>query len=293
MKTKSFISEDIARQIRQIEIYTRRLLSGSLVGDTRSAIKGTGYEFDQIREYSMGDDIRFIDWNASARMNNLLIKQYVEERSRTILFAVDVSKSEFYGSDCPKREITAQIASALALVASYGNDRVGLLLFSDEVELFIPPSRARYHVHEIMEKLFTFEPKHTNTNISSALSYLAKLKIRDGVVFLVSDFIDSTLSSHLSLVSKKYDLIAVRYLDSLEKKLPSVGFLTIEDIETGAEIELDMRKDGAQRIAHFLDDRVIEQNKLFRKHGVELLEITPEKPFIADIIRFFARRMRY
>lgn len=294
MKNRSFISDEVRRKIRQIEIYTRRLLTGSLVGDTRSAIKGTGYEFDQIREYSIGDDIRFIDWNASARMNTLLIKQYIEERSRTVFLAVDISKSEFFGSSHEtKRDRAAQLASALALVASYGNDRVGLLLFSDEVEFFLPPGRGRFHVQSLMETLFTYEPKKERTQISAALAHLARLKVRDGVVFLVSDFIDSDFSTYLPLISRKYDLIAVRSLDKLETHLPAVGFLTIEDIETGHEIEVDMRANGVGAIAHFLKSRVVKQDKLFKKYGIDVLEIADDRPFIADVVRFFRRRMRY
>lgn len=294
MENRSFISDDITRKIRQIEIYTRRLLTGSMVGDTRSAIKGTGYEFDQIREYTVGDDIRFIDWNASARMNTLLIKQYVEERSRTVFLAVDISKSEFFGSAHEtKREITAQLASVLALVASYGNDRVGLLLFSDEVEFFLPPGRGKFHVHKLMETVFTYQPKKERTQISAALAHLARLKVRDGVIFLVSDFIDSDFSTYLPLVARKYDCIAVRCLDKHETKLPSVGFLTIEDIETGVEIEVDMRSNGASAVTDFLEGRVAEQNKLFKKYGIDLLEIADDRPFIADVVRFFRRRMRY
>lgn len=294
MKNRAFISDEVRRNIRQIEIYTRRLLTGSMVGDTRSAIKGTGYEFDQIREYSLGDDIRFIDWNASARMNTLLIKQYVEERSRTVFLAVDISASEFFGSSSEtKRDRAAQLASVLALVASYGNDRVGLLLFSDQVEFFLPPGRGKFHVQNLMEILFTYEPKKERTQISDALAHLARLKVRDGVVFLVSDFIDSDFGTYLPLISRKYDLIAVRSLDKLEKHLPAVGFLTIEDIETGAEIEVDMRAHGAGAIAHFLETRVVEQNKLFKKYGIDLLEIADDRPFIADVVRFFRRRMRY
>lgn len=294
MKNRTFISDEVRRNIRQIEIYTRRLLTGSMVGDTRSAIKGTGYEFDQIREYSLGDDIRFIDWNASARMNTLLIKQYVEERSRTVFLAVDISKSEFFGSAHEtKRDRAAQLASVLALVASYGNDRVGLLLFSDQVEFFLPPGRGKFHVQNLMEILFTYEPKKERTQISAALAHLARLKVRDGVVFLVSDFIDSDFGTYLPLISRKYDLIAVRSLDKLEKLLPAVGFLTIEDIETGTEIEVDMRAHGAGAIAHFLETRVVEQNKLFKKYGIDLLEIADDRPFIADVVRFFRRRMRY
>lgn len=294
MERRSLMSDETARKIRQIEIYTRRLLTGSMVGDTRSAIKGTGYEFDQIREYAVGDDIRFIDWNASARMNTLLVKQYVEERTRTIFLAIDVSKSEYFGSSsATKREVAAELASVLALVASYGNDKVGLLLFSDEVEYFLPPSKGKFHVHKLMEQLFSFQPKKERTQISAALAHLARLKVRDGVVFLISDFIDSDFSTYLPLISRKYDCIAVRCLDKNETQLPPVGFITIEDIETGTEIEIDIRKNGAGIISNFLENRISQQNKMFKKYGIDVLEIADDRPFLADVVRFFRRRMRY
>lgn len=288
------ISEEITRKIRQIEIYTRRLLIGSMVGDTRSAIKGTGYEFDQIREYVVGDDIRFIDWNASARMNTLLVKQYIEERSRTVFLAVDVSKSEFFGSvSTTKRDVCAQLASALALVSSYGNDRVGLILFSDEIEYVLPPGQGRNHVRALMEAVFGYEPKKEKTQISAALAHLARLKVRDGIVFLISDFIDSDFTTYLPIVARKFDCIAVRCLDTRETNLPAVGFLTVEDIETGSEVVIDVRSKGAQVICNYLANRVIEQNNVFRKYGIDVLEVAENRPFVADIIRFFRRRMRY
>lgn len=287
-------SEEINRKIRQIEIYTRRLLTGSMVGDTRSAIKGTGYEFDQIREYVVGDDIRFIDWNASARMNTLLVKQYTEERLRTIFLAVDVSKSEFFGSSqTTKRDLVAQLASALALVASHGNDRVGLILFSDEIEYVLPPGQGAHHVQALMQAVFGYAPKKDRTQISVALAHLAKLKVRDGIVFLISDFIDSDFTTYLPVVARKYDCIAVRCLDEKEVSLPSVGFLTIEDIETGQEVVIDARTVGAHAISNYLAHRVTEQNKLFKKYGIDVLEVAENRPFVADLVRFFRRRMRY
>jgi len=294
MAYKSVVSEEVSRKIRQIEIYTRRLLTGSMVGDTRSAIKGTGYEFDQIREYVVGDDIRFIDWNASARMNTLLIKQYIEERSRTIFLAVDVSKSGYFGSaTTTKRDVAAQLASALALVASFGSDRVGLILFSDEVEYVLPPGQGSFHVRTLMEQLFSYEPKKDRTQISSALAYLARLKVRDGIVFLISDFIDADFTSYLPVIARKYDCIAVRCLDAREMQLPAVGFLTIEDIETGQEVVIDARAKGSRILSDYLANRVAEQNKLFRKYGIDVLEVAEDRPFIADMVRFFRRRMRY
>ncbi len=288
------ISPEIRKKIRHIQIYTRRLLSGSLVGDSRSALKGTGFEFDQIREYQLGDDIRFIDWKASARMNKVLVKQYIEERSRIVFLVVDVSRSSLFGSsDNSKQDVIAQIASVLALVSEYGKDHVGLILFSDEVELYIPPNRGSYHVHNIMQQMFSWQSKKKSTKITSAFKHLLQLKKKNAVVFLISDFIDEQLDEYLVQVSKMYDLVAVRCLDKNEKVLPAVGFLTVQDIETGDYIELDMRKKN-NMVDTFLNQRVENQNKLLKKYGIDLLEVSPSKrDFICDVIRFFRKRMQY
>jgi uncharacterized protein (DUF58 family) len=289
------VSPDIIRKIKQLEILTRRLLNGSLVGDSRSAIKGTGFEFDQIREYNFGDDIRFIDWKASARNNKLLVKQYIEERSRTIFLVVDVSHSSFFGSGVHnKHDRIAELASVLALVAQHGKGQVALLLFSDEVEEYVPPGNSLFHVHHIMERLLQFAPKRSRTNISAALAHVLKLKKNDAIVFLISDFIDDALDTYLGQVAKRHDLVAVRCLDNNEKVLPAVGFITVEDLETGELIELDVRNRRGNQVKHFLATRLQEQNKLFRKYGIDLFEVTPEKTdYLIDMIRFFARRMMY
>lgn len=293
MTRQRYITEDVLRKIKQIEIHTRRLLRSALVGDSRSAIKGSGLDFDQIREYQQGDDVRFIDWNASARMNNVLVKQYIEERSRVVLLAVDISGSADLGStDTLKHDIMAQVASVIALVTSSGKDRVGLILFSDDVELYLPPGRGRAHTHTIMEYVFGFKPKSRKTDISTALKKLASLKQRDAVVFIISDFIDDAINkSYLSVASRLYDLIAVRCLDPREHDLPSIGFLPIEDNETGQSMLLDLR--GKQGVHSFLHDRITAQNKVFKQYGVAILDVENNSSFIGDLIKFFRRRMRY
>jgi len=321
------LSPEIIKKIRQIEIATRRLLTGSLVGDSRSAVKGEGFEFDQIRDYQMGDDVRAIDWNSSARMDKLLVKQYIQERNRTVILAVDVSASTLFSSDdALKSDIIAQIASVLALVADYGKDTVSLLLFSDEIELFIPAGRGRQHVRLIMEKLFSYKAARKKTNLAVALDRLITLARSDGIVFLISDFIDMQITpvrpefiegaklgaerngrgdvdiSHgkqnackklLPLMAKKYDFIAVRCLDRREKVLPAVGFIQVKDSETGLEAMLDLRTRPAQSVSLFLRDRLLEQEQLFKKTGISLVDIEIDKPFMGEVIRFFRRRMSY
>ncbi|HSC25035.1 MAG TPA: DUF58 domain-containing protein [Candidatus Babeliales bacterium] len=295
VEKKKLISPEIAHKIKQLEIFTRRLLNGSLVGDSRSAIKGTGFEFDQIREYSFGDDIRFIDWKASARSNKLLVKQYIEERSRTIFLAVDVSQSSIFGSSVTNKHTRiTELASVLALVAHHGKDHVGLLLFSDNIEEYIPPASSLHHVHRVVECILGFAPKKSTTDTSKALQHLLSVKKSDAIVFLISDFIDDELDTYLAQAACKYDLIAVRCLDVNEKIMPPVGFITVEDMETGEFVELDLRNNSSGDVKKFLATRIDEQNMLFKRRGIDFFEVSSEKhDYLSDMVKFFRRRMMY
>lgn len=289
------LSQEILTKIKQIEIYTRRILSNTMSGDSRSAIKGTGFEFDQIREYQLGDDVRFIDWKSSARMNTLLTKQYIEERSRTVMLAVDCSGSSFFSSDEDLRfDTIARMASVLALVAEYGKDHVGLLMFSDTIEAFIPPKRGRTHTRMIMERLFDRKPSHAGTNINIAFEYLARRNINKSLVFMISDFIsDQPFTKHMSVIAKKHDLVAMRCLDSHEHVLPSVGFLPICDSETGEVSLLDTRGKRGKQLNQLLHERMVEQDNLFKRYGVDVLDVRLDTSFMGDLVRFFRRRMMY
>lgn len=285
------VSNDVLKKIKHIEIYTKRLLSGAMVGDSRSAVKGSGLEFDQIREYQFGDDVRFIDWNASSRMNKVLVKQYIEERNRTILLAVDISASNFFSSSAQlKHDFIAEIASVLALVADYGKDNVGLILFSDQVEAFVPVGTGRNHVRLIMEKLFTQTASHKKTDLNAPLEYAAKIKRKDALLVLISDFIAEKFEKNLALVAAMYDVVAIECVDKNEQQLPNVGFLEIQDSETGNRYMVDTR---AAALNHYLAQRGIEQARLFKKCGIDSIELVNNKPFAGDLIRFFRRRMRY
>lgn len=295
MTSKKNIKTEIAAKIKQLEIFTRRLLNGALVGDSRSAVKGSGFEFDQIRDYAFGDDIRFIDWKASARTNKVLVKQYIEERSRTVFLAVDVSQSSMFGSGTiNKYNRIVELASVLALVAQHGKDHVGLLLFSDSVEEYIPAGSSLQHVHRIIDSMLSFTPKQSKTNISQALQHLLAVKKSDAIVFLISDFIDENVDTYLAQAAKKYDLIAVRCLDNNEKTMPAVGFITVEDLETGELVELDLRGAHNNDVKRFLAARIDQQTKLFKRRGVDLVDVAPERDdYLAEMVKFFRRRMSY
>ncbi len=293
MEKNPQLSEEVRKKIRQIELHTRRLLRGALVGDSRSALKGTGFEFDQIREYQVGDDVRFIDWKASTRANTLLVKQYIEERSRTIMLAVDISASGIFGSVANlKQDTMAQVASVLALVADSGKDRVGLMLFSDTIEAYIPPARGRGHVQKLMATVFSYTPRHVTTNLTNVFKKFAELKYNDMVGFIISDFIDETIdTAYVGPVCKKYDMVGIRCLDTHEHTLPSIGFIPIRDPETGEDIIIDLR--NAHHITQFLSSRITEQNKTYKRYGMELLDVKNNDEFVGDLIKFFRRRMRY
>lgn len=294
MKQDMRLSDDLLRHMKQLELYTRRLLKNSLIGQARSKIKGTGFEFDQIREYHMGDDVRCIDWNASARMNKLLVKQYVEERLKTVLIAVDVSSSASTGSDTYNKWMThADIATVLALAAGYAHDMVGLILFSDEIELYIPPARGRHRGQFLMEALFKHQgQKNKKTDIGVLLHYVANLGKKDSMLVIISDFIDESFERHLPAVATLYDTVVVRCLMPQERVLYSGGFLVFSDIESGNEQLIDMRTKQAQRINAFLKERAESQAALFKKSGIDLLDIDQGTDYCADLVAFFSSRMR-
>jgi len=287
------INAEVAKKIKHIEIIARRLLSGSMAGDSRSAIKGSGLEFDQIREYQIGDDVRFIDWNSSARMNTLLVKQYIEERSRTIYVAVDISASSFFGSSAElKSDVMAQLASLLSLVAHYGKDKVGLILFSDEIKKVIPPALGMNHVRVIMQMLFTLElQKNARTNVGVAFEYLAKLKQRDIVAFVLSDFISSNFETPLAAAAYRHEIIAIVCRDKVETQFPNVGFIQMSDVETHASHVFDTRR--AKHINAMIHDEYQSKLKALKRRGADILELCPQQEFMGSVIRFFRRRMRY
>ena len=288
------LSSDVIKRIKQVEITTRRLLSGTFVGDYSSAKKGSGFEFDQIRDYQFGDDVRFIDWKASARTNKLLIKQYIEERNRSVIVVIDFSRSTDYSSSSKlKLDILTEIAAVLALVADYGKDQASLLIFTNEVEVFIPPAKGQKHIHKIMETLFSYKPKNPGTKIDAALERLAKLRRKDSIVFLLSDFIGQIDEKKLHIVSKMYDLVAIECLDKNENFLPTVGFVNMEDLETGGQIVVDARRRNIKSLNKFLDNRLHLKENIFKKYAIDFLRVSPDKPFIGDIIKFFRRRMMY
>jgi uncharacterized protein (DUF58 family) len=295
------ISQELLSKIRSIEIHTRRLLSGMHVGDYTTALKGSGFEFDQIREYQAGDDVRFIDWNSSVRMNKMLVRQYLEERNRTILLLVDTSPSTKFGStELLKSECMAQIASVLALVADYGKDAVGLVQYSEKLEQYLPPARGRKHVHALMEKLFEQASDITaGNNTLQPLAYhdiaqLLNTKHKNAIIFVISDFIDTEQSIEiLGRASKHAEIVAIRCLDAVERSFPAVGILAMSSPRDNELHFFDMSTKSNNAYNKILEERLAQQNKQFKKYKIDCLDVSPGTSFMQDLINFSKRRMRY
>jgi uncharacterized protein (DUF58 family) len=293
------ISEEIRKKIKKIQIHTKRIMQTTITGDYLSAFKGSGLEFDQIREYAMGDDVRAIDWNSSAKMNKIMVKQFIEERDRTIILAIDISASGLYSSQQElRRDLIAQVSAVLAYISGENKDKVGALFYTDKVEKWIPPSRGRAHNGKILETIFTIQPKGHGTDTAQALKFLISIKKRNSVVFMLSDWIDdlNSYSKLLKVAGCEYDFIGVRITDPCEKHIPDIGFIDVLDPETGQTFILDTRQAkfaGAQKsINSILASRQLEQKRLFDKNKIDLLDLTIGHPFVNSLINFFQMRIR-
>jgi uncharacterized protein (DUF58 family) len=285
------VPKEIKKKIQFIQIKTKRKLNSLLIGGSRSIIKGSGYDFDQIREYVPGDDIRFVDFKSSAKMNKLCVRQYLEEKNRTIIILVDVSASTFFSSGLIfKYEMISEIASVIAMAANHSKDNVGVALFTDRIVKFIPPSKGDSHINYIMEQLFTFQSEEGQTNIDLALRDWMKKVKKKCIVFLISDFIDKNLFEHaLSIIANYSDLIAIKYNDKIESDLPEIGLINLQDIEIGETFSLNMNNKTNLEINNYFEN----QAKIFKKNKVPFLKVNNEEDCISQIIKFFNKRLMY
>jgi len=290
------ISKDILKKIQQVEIHTRRLVNESFVGEYHSVFKGRGMEFEEVREYQPGDEIRTIDWNVTARMGRPFIKRYVEERELTVMLLVDVSASGNFGSIKQlKNEVAIEICALLAFSAIKNNDKVGLIIFTDKIEKFIPPKKGPRHVLRVIRELLCAEPTGKGTNISVALEYLNKISSRRTISFIVSDFIANDYAHALRIANKRHDMIAITMVDPREQELPNVGFVELRDAESGETSLVDTANAQVRREFSVVNLRQVhERSKLFRSMGVDEIIINTGKHYIEPIVRFFrVREKRY
>jgi uncharacterized protein (DUF58 family) len=310
------IPREILKKIRQIELRTNRIVTETLAGQYHSVFKGQGMNFDEVREYQPGDDVRAIDWNVTARMNHPFIKKFVEERELTLMLVVDVSGSGLFGSrDQSKRELAAEIASVLAFSAIRNNDKVGLILFSDEVEKFIPPRKGRSHVLRVIREVLFFEPKRRGTDLNEALEFLMRVQSHKAIAVVISDFLGSPVApkrvgekrprpqmmlleslaqasfTMLKQANRKHDLVAVQVTDPRELELPELGRLIFQDAETGEIVEVNTG-DARKRKA-FADRQAKEQEqllRLFRRANIDAIQLRTDQAYGTALGRFFEKR---
>jgi len=286
------IPKELFRKIRQIEIRTKGLVRNIFGGEYHSAFKGTGMEFAEVRPYQFGDDIRNIDWNVSARYDETFIKVFEEEREQTVMLAVDISGSEDFASVGQyKREMAAEICAVVAFSAIQNNDKVGLLLFSDQVELFVPPKKGKKHVLRLIRDLFAHQKKSNGTNIKVALDHLVRVLHRRSIVMMLSDFMDSNFETSLRAIARRHDTIAVHIVDPVEMDLPDVGLLEVTDAETGHQILVDT---GSEDVRNLYVSQAIERERtvemMFRRLRIDRVPIHTDEGYVDPLIRFFRRR---
>ena len=286
------IPKEILKKVREIEIYTNRLVSDSLAGEYHSVFKGRGMEFSEVREYQQGDDIRQIDWNVTARMGHPYIKLHVEERELTVIFLVDASASGSFGTvNQMKGELAVELCAVLAFSAIRNNDKVGLITFTDDIEKYVPAKKGRNHVLRVIRELLYFEPQRKGTNIQAALDYLNKVIKRKAVIFLVSDFMDERYEQALRVTSRKHDVIPVTIADPREEELPSIGLVELEDAESGERLLVDSFdpkvRDAYRALAM---QEQAKRERMFRSMKLDRIDLRTDRPYMQTLISFFHRR---
>jgi uncharacterized protein (DUF58 family) len=288
------IPKEILKKVRQIEIKTGRLVNDVFAGEYESIFKGRGMEFHEVREYIPGDDIRSIDWNVTARAGHPYVKKFIEERELTVIIMADISGSGNFGTrNKMKIELMAEIGAVLSFSAIKNNDKIGLLLFTDKIEKFIPPKKGRPHVLRVIRELLYYKPESRKTSINSALEYLGKVLKKRAVVFLISDFMDTDYEKLLRILNKRHDIVGISIADPREKDLPDIGLAEFEDAETGEILFLDtgdelLKKELAKKRSSFAESR----NKAFRAMGLDSIDISTDKPYIKPLILFFRMRAK-
>jgi len=285
-------TRELLKKVRRIEIKTRGLVNQIFSGEYHSVFKGRGMEFSEVREYQYGDDIRTIDWNVSARFNHPFVKIFEEERELTVMLVVDFSRSGDFGTvAATKNDIAAEICAVLAFSAIKNNDKVGLILFTDRIEKFVPPKKGRAHILRIIRELISFQPSGTGTNIRSALEYFNHVHKKRTIAFLISDFLDDGYDQILRIISRKHDVIAVELSDPREELLPEVGLIKLRDAETGKERWIDTSNRLVRSaFLTYWQQRRATRRSLFVRSKVDAIAIRIDRPYIKPIVDFFKLR---
>ena len=286
------IPEDILKKIRRIDIRTRHMVNDVLGGQYESVFKGQGMEFEEVREYQPGDEIRSIDWNVTARMGRPFLKKYVEERELTVMLLLDVSGSSTFGSVKQRKgELSAELCAVLAFSAVKNNDKVGLIVFTDRIEKYVPPQKGRRHVLRVISEALSFEPEGRGTDIAAALEYLNRVAVRRTVTFLISDFLAVDYERSLQIANRRHDIIALTITDPREMELPNVGILELEDAETGEKIQIDTKvrrvREAYRRLA---SENAQQKSRILRSANVDTIDVFTDKPYVEPLLKFFRMR---
>jgi len=288
------ITRELIRKVRKIEITTNRVVSSQLAGQYHSVFKGRGMSFSEVRPYQPGDDIRTIDWNVSARMREVYVKQFEEERELTVMILVDTSASGLFGTrEQSKADLAAEIAAVLAFSAIENNDRVGLILFTDKVEKFVPPKKGRKHVLRVVTEILDHRPASPHTDLSSGLSFLSRVSKRRSVAFLLSDFLADGWEKALRVVHQRHDLVPLVLSDPAEEALPDLGIVFLRDAETGEVVPVDTGDARLrERWVNWCLSRRDARERLFRKLRVDWVSVHTDEDYVPALTRFFERRAR-
>jgi uncharacterized protein (DUF58 family) len=288
------IPKEILKKVKRIEITTRGLVNEVFSGEYHSVFKGRGMEFAEVREYQVGDDIRNIDWNVTARSENPYVKVFDEERELTVMLMVDVSSSGNFGTTSQmKGEVAAELCAVLAFSAIKNNDKVGLMIFSDKIEKFIPPRKGKQHVLRVIREILYFKPEDSRTDLNIALEYLSRVIKRRSIVFLISDFLTEDYEKSLQIANKKHDIIAIDIIDPREVEIPSIGLLELEDAETGETIMIDTSNPAVRGSFYSQTKEEREsREKYFKSIGVDNINIYTDKSYVEPITKFFKMRAK-
>jgi len=288
------ISVELFKKIQRFHFSTRRMASNLYAGQYESAFRGRGMEFAEVREYQIGDDIRAIDWNVSARFGRPFVKVFHEERELTVILILDLSGSHLFGTKGKfKRELLAEVAGMLAFLAIRTNDKVGAILFSSRVEKYIPPKKGASHVWRLIKEIFTYEPRDLSTNIDAVLTYLNRVAKRHAIVFLISDCMDTGFEKSLRLSAKKHDLTVIRVTDPAEAVLPEVGLIALKDPETGETALINSRSRRLrEKWLAYRKEQTDYLSDLFRRGGIDHVELSTDGPVVEPLTRLFEMRRR-
>lgn len=285
-------TKELLKKVRKIEIKTKGLSSQVFSGEYHSAFKGRGMAFSEVREYMPGDEIRTIDWNVTARFNRPYVKVFEEERELTVMLIVDISASESFGTkEMLKREIIAELCAVLAFSATQNNDKIGLTLFTDQIELYVPPKKGKKHILRIIRELIEFQPTGKKTDIKEALRYFTNMVKKRSIAFIVSDFMDDNFEDALKVANKKHDIVALKIEDEIENEIPNVGLIQLKDNETGQTkwINTSSKKTRTKYKANAIK-RNRELKEIFRKAGVDYTTIATNRPYIIPLMNLFKQR---